>query len=301
MKKITVALIATLLTVTAFAQDKKKPFVPKVYGKVGLGYSVAQGGAVQAPLYSLYHTAFYPINGSYSGFYSGNVIREDFDVKSSSFSAGMRAVVGMGVMVTKHIGVELNADIGIAPSTMESRLFEDGGQTNITIDVSQKANTPILLTPSLLVQSGGKINLYMRGGIVVPVRTVIQQDINYQEDVINPADSSIVTTVYNVGEEYKLTLSPGFAGAAGVKVKAGKFMEVWGEVSVVSMTLYYKESEITQFDVDGFSVLNQIPPNRIKSKYERQGTYTSNSNVYPTAAVPFNNVGINVGVAFNLP
>lgn len=307
MKKLTFVLMAALVvgTTTANAQaqkkkEEKKDYTPGLYIKGGLGYSAPQGGPLQSPAYSLYHNAFYPSSGSYKGVYTSSPFREEFDIKQSSFSAGFRGIIGLGLQFTRHIGAELNADIGILTPAIERKIVEDGGPSGVSLTITQQAKNPVLLTPSIVVQSGGKVNVYVRGGVVLPVRTVITEEGEYVENTFNIADSSIVTETASVGIKYNMRLKPGFAGAAGVRMKLNKYIDIWGEISIVSLTVYYKESEVTEAYYNGINVLSAISPNIRNSKYEFEGTFTPESNVYPTSAVSFNNIGLNVGVAFNI-
>ncbi|MCB0699623.1 MAG: hypothetical protein H6551_09305 [Chitinophagales bacterium] len=284
-------LIITLVTLSAFATADAQ----KIYVRAGLGYAVPQGG-------QLYDMNGFPLNGKSNAVIpaTGGQYSETFEVKKASFAAGVHATIAAGAMVTKHLGVELMADIGAATKKTGTSLSQTDGLSTITYDINQQSKLPVLLIPSAVIQSGGKLNFYARGGVVIPVKATIDLEATIIQDDYNIATTNTVRTTYGIGEKYKTRMSPGFAGAMGVRIAPTKKISVFGEISLLSLNLYYKESEVTTLTQNGMSVLNQLTPAEKTTKYEFEGTLTGTSNTMPTYSVPFSTIGVNVGVAFGL-
>lgn len=292
MKKILLPVVMLLLALSADAQ--------KVYFRGGLSYAVSHGGAVQAPIFSYGLNNVLPINGSYSGVSSATNTSESFELSRVSYTAGLHGVFAVGAMINNHVGVELAANIGLGTKKMNTEIYSENSSIKTWLDVVQQCDIPVMLTPALVLQTGGKINLYARGGIVIPVQSAIIQEIDYAEQRYNPADSTFVHRTVRITEEFKMRLSPGFSGAMGVKIKTGKQVSVWAEAGILSMSLYYKNSEIVQFDQNGQSVLNQLTPTERVTQFEFKGTATANTNIVPTFQTAFSNFNISAGVSIDM-
>jgi len=290
MKKILIAALVALLFVdTSMAQG--------VYFRGGLGYAFPHGGAVQAPVFSYSSNSIFPVNGSYKGTYLATNTTETFDMKKVSYTAGVQGIFALGMMLNKNIGVELAANIGLQTRGMSSSLFSEEAEVRTWLDVNQQSDMPVMFTPSLVLQTNGKIQVYTRAGIVLPMQTAILQEISYAQERFNIADSTYVQRTVTLTEEFRMRFNPGFSGALGAKYKVGKQMSAWVEASLLSMTLYYKSSELTSLSENGTSVLGQLSPQERTTQYEFEGTISGNSNVVPTVQAPFSNFGINAGVS----
>lgn len=308
MKKI--AFLVVLLVFSAMtavdAQRKisnkkeENKLNPVIYFRGGLGYAVPSAGAAQGPVFSFSGNGTFPMNGGFSGTYLPTNNMESFNLDKYSYSAGLHGVFGIGVMLNDYIGAEVSADIGLSTSKMETSLFFEEPQVRTFLDVEQQADLPVMITPSIVLQTGGKTKLYARGGVVLPVASSVIQQINYREERYNPADSSYVNRTVNLTDEIKMRFSPGFSGAMGAKFRLGPQTILWAEAGITSMSLYYKESEITSFTQNGQSVLNQLSPSQRITSYEFDATTNGNSNVMPTIQTPFSNFNISIGVIVGL-
>lgn len=293
MKKILLATVALCLTMASVnAQD--------LFIRGGVGYAVPQSGQLYNPVYTISNRAFYPINGNYTIVEDPSNSSESFSAKNASYSAGVQGVVAMGIMVTKNIGVELSANLGLATRKQTTSIDYKDPLVTQTLDIEQQSKLPILVSPALVIESGGKVNVYARAGITIPAKTKIEQTASFIEQSFDPQTNVTTTRTVNVSEDYFLTLSPGFNGAVGAKFNIGEGIFLFGEVSLLSMNLMYKESEITDFVQDGRSVLSLLQPQDRTTQYKVDGTSSGNNNIAPTTSVPFSNVGINVGISIDL-
>ncbi len=307
MKKLLIPVLS-LFVLTAAAQpnktQKKKTIQPKGYFRAGLGYALSHGGAVQAPVPGYSSRLLLPVNGSNivnstSGSYS-----ETFDLSRGSYTAGVHGALTFGLMVTKHIGVEVAANVGLSTKTLKTSLTANDPQDRVVFNASQQAMRPVMITPSIVLETGGQINLYTRGGLVIPVLSKIEQVADYTQDRYNEQTQTFIRyRSIQWTEEFKMRISPGFSGAVGVKYKAGKRISVWGELGILSMSLYYKTSELTSFeltDLTGRASLEDLTPAQRTTQFEFTGTLTNNSNTVPTSQVPFSNFNFAAGIALDL-
>lgn len=298
MNKILLLLIATLTITTTYAQQKKKEEkeekYPKGYARVGAGYATAYGGAVQGGLFSLNNTDLIPLNGSIN--ISAVRGTRTYDMKRTSFSAGVHGILALGINFNKNIGAEVVANVGLLTNQITSRIESIQTQTNHYIDVTQRTDNPVFITPSLVVQTGGKINIYARGGICLPAVSNISQTLNYTAETYNPADSTFVTESISLSENYKMKFAAGFSGAMGVQINAGKNLKLWAEAGIMSMTLYYNKSVLTAYSENGQSFFNQIPESSKTTTYNFKGTTDGTNNQAPTTQVQFSNFNISVGI-----
>lgn len=294
MKKLLIpVLLSAFILNAADAQQ--------VYFRGGLGYGIAHGGEVQAPVYSYSPTAALPINGSFRSTNLPGNESSSFDLKRVSYSTGLQGILAMGMMFNKHIGVDVAAGLGLATQQMNSTLFVEQPDLRVRMDVTQQTNLPVTISPTVVIQSGGeKINAYARGGITLPVKAAIFQELAYVREQFNPADNEYVTTRINITEEFRMRFNPGVTGSVGVKMKAAKQVTFWAELYLLSMNLFYKKSIITSLDVDGQSVLNQLSSTEKETKYEFKSSNSGNTNIVPTFQAPFSNMGLHAGIMVDL-
>lgn len=293
MKKLLLPILSFFMLYTANAQQ--------VYFRGGLGYGIAHGGEVQAPVYSFDPASALPINGSYNSTNLPGNQSNSFDLKRVSYSTGLQGILAMGMMFNKHIGVDVAAGLGLATQQMNSTLFVEQPDLKVRMDVAQQSNLPVTISPTVVIQSGGdKINAYARGGIALPVKAAILQELAYVSERYIPDNNTYITTRVNLTEEFRMRFNPGVVGAVGLQLKAVKQVTFWAELYLLSMNLFYKKSTVTSFDVDGQSVLNQLSSTDRETQYEFKSSNNGNTNIVPTFQAPFSNIGLHAGVMIDL-
>ncbi|HXS35283.1 MAG TPA: outer membrane beta-barrel protein [Flavipsychrobacter sp.] len=265
--------------------------------RVGLGYAFPQAGQTMDV-----NSNPYAAKINYSNFGSSY----SFSLKKASFSAGLQGIAGVGYMVNQHIGFLVDAAIGIAPkkyTTTVDSLEIQANPANET--VTQQTQTPVFVIPALLLQTGGThYNLYVRAGIVLPAKSKVIAHIDDQllspATFTSPISDSNVNTI-NRTLETKSSFSLGFSGAAGVSYNINDQFKLWGEISFVSLSLYTKETDLTEFSVNGSNMLFNVPRSELSTKYGKSGnTVPTNSiGTVPAYSIPFSNVGINIGVSYH--
>ncbi len=277
MKKLSLLLLTTALSTLCLAQG--------FYFRAGLGYALPMAGQ------TLDGTGT-PYNGSM------NYAVKNYNIKGASFSAGVQTYADFGYMVGKHVGAQIGMNIGLLPRKYtyhaNNVTFGSGVQGNVTIE--QKALLPIFITPAIMIQSGGdKVNLFSRFGPVLP----LSKDVTYDQIQENGPNTGAKTK-----EDYTFTIqnsfSVGFAAGAGVEYKLGKAFSLWAELSMLSLSLYTKHSELTAVTVNGqsypVSSVSGAPP----VNYTRSGVIDSTGTTQPAYSQPFSNFGFNVGIKINM-
>ncbi len=277
MKKTIVTLLAFLsLSAAARAQG--------FYFRAGLGYAVPMAGQ--------------SIDGE-GAVISGSVTRStyltNFSSKNASFAAGLHGGVGLGYLFSKNIGVQLDVDANIAAksySFLQPNVYIDLGAGPILSNytIKQQADLPILLTPKLALQTGGeKLNIYTNIGPAIPIIAHVLEDEIIDYLVGSPTSYTFTSTV-------KMRFSVGISGAAGVQYKINKKVSIWGEVSMLSMSLYKKQADLTGFQVNGQNQSLSSVGGATTIYYVKNGSMDTNRTTRPSYSVPFSNVGFNVGL-----
>jgi hypothetical protein len=282
MNRNLLTAILTFATLSASAQ---------LYFKGGVGYAFPQAGQT-------IDGGGNPIAAEANYTFSASAEHDDFKMKKASFSSGGSFIVGAGYMFTKNLGVELNANLGLMPKKYTTKLSGTFNSPQFeNTEIRQHAKMPVILSPSLVLQTGGdKMNIYMRGGFALPIASKIMVEEQY---VYNDGSG---TQTEKFDSEITSGLSIGFSGAAGLKYKLSKHLSIWGECSLLSLSMYVKKQELKVAEINGMDMLFLIDPEdqviNFKSEYSTDDP--SNSNVRATYSIPFSNVGINAGVTFSL-
>ena len=275
-----------MVTTAVFAQG--------FYFRAGLGYAFAQAGQ------TMYDSPT-PYNGfptGYNGTRTNTANSETYSIKNASFSAGFQGGFGFGYMFTDNIGVQLDGGIGLSNKTytFNDNGFASGGVV-YNMSTSQEARTPLLLMPSLILQTNGSgnINAYTRFGIALPLNTKITQD-----QVISNAPGTGALTVDDFTWQLKSSFSIGFTAAAGIKYKINDRVSIWGEVSLLSMSLNAKEQDLTNWTENGQSISLSQYNNAQTIKYSKSATVDSTFSQLPAYSLPFSNIGISFGITTTL-
>ena len=253
-----------------------------VYLKCGVGYAFPMAnnsGAGDIAEYSSRSNANY----------TNNLYNVAFSGKPVSFSAGPSGSIGLGYMLSKHIGAELDLSGGFNSNKYYTNGVitgisnPRGGADTVTTAESRYSKFPVLLEPCLVMQTGGdKLNVYSRIGIVLPSHLAVT-DYYYNNET--KTGSTAYTNVYT----FDLTL--GYTLAAGIKVRIAGPLYMWGEATALSLQPYIKQIQTTSLFYDGKEASVTTPP----SKLSHSPTGSGNENV--TYTMPFSSAGLQVGVS----
>ncbi len=280
MKKISLLVFCCAFATMTMAQG--------VFFNAGLGYAFPVAGQ------SL-DGAGTPYNGSL------NNTSQTYSIKSASFSSGMQAKVGFGYMANKNVGILLDASIGLLTKKYKANIdgvtFGSGSSTYPgSITLEQQAILPMIIMPSLVMQSEGKKwGVYSRFGLALPLNTHILLD---QIQTNAPGTGAISVDDFTM--TIKSSFSLGFTGAAGVKYKISDRLSLWGELSGLSLSVYIKKSELTGITHNGKSYPTSAVSGNKVVNYSKSVTVDSTGANLPAYSIPFSNMGINFGISLSL-
>jgi len=282
MKKTFVILLAFLwVSAAGHAQG--------FFFRAGLGYALPMAGQ--------------SIDGSgtpISGSRTTSTYQQPFKVDNASFAAGMQGAIGFGYMFSPNAGVQLDVHVGLQAKKYtfkDNNVLIDFGQGAIPRNITtiQQADMPVMIAPQLVLKTNGpKINVYSRFGMVVPLMTDVLQD-SYVENA--PGTGS--KTTYLFSSRLKSRFSLGFTAAAGAQYRVNSRLNIFAEVSILSLSTYLKQSNLEGFAINGqpLSVSN-VSPQTIT--YTKNGVLDTNGTTQASYSLPFSNVGFNVGVSVSL-
>jgi opacity protein-like surface antigen len=276
MKKVVSSLAIVLAGITASAQG--------FYLRLGMGYDLPQAGQ------TMDGTAT-PYNGSRNA----TTYVTTYNIKVASFASGMWGSLAGGYMFNDNVGAELAANIGM---NMKKYTFTDENSpyaAGAVENLEQQANTPILLMPSLVLQTNSEsaLNIYGRLGIAIPLNTKITED---EVFVFSYAGQPVVD---DYTSQISNSFSLGYNAALGVKYKVSDKVSVWGEVSMLSMSLFIKQMKLTSVSENGYSIPLDSVSGPHTVKFSRTATVDTSATTQAAYSQPFSNIGFHFGVIFN--
>lgn len=262
--------------------------------RLGLGYAFATASQTLGP-------DGMPYSGNVTNSTTGG--NSSYSAKGVSFSSGLKLSGGLQYMFTKNIGVAADINVGLASKKYvlqenngTSIAGKYNGSGNIGSNPSDNTYTryaklPIILLPSLVIQSGGdRLNIYARAGLALPLSTQI---ISEEHDVYQ----NVAGDDEQLNKTIKTQFSLGFAGALGASYRANENFSLWIEANLMSLSLYPKEADITAHDFNGAtSTAPPVPSSKIT--YITSGTPSNGEQL--SFSVPFSNIGFMVGGSINL-
>lgn len=249
-----------------------------------------------------------------------------------SYGHGMNFTLGLGYTINKFFNFELGISYlkSVTISANQTRQLTEpagsGGAVQylpayLYAHITSNA-FGISISPAFTVQAPikhSKFMPYVRVGISMPVYGGLTDHVTITQ---NTGLAFLQNSPYYLGATTNITLktqgalSLGFNGAVGVKYNILPFISVFVEANGQYLTTRSKSSQITQWDADGVSKIGSAATDR--SVYRTQFNFvnqlngTSNNAQYnpnystskpkddigPTGA--FSNLGLNVGLTFNL-
>lgn len=292
MKKFTKYCMVLLFAAnTANAQTiDTKATESHFYLRLGLGYAFPHAGNTSG-------------GGVSSGSQTNNGNLSKQSVEKTSFGAGGFATLAGGYMLTEHLGFELGITANLLPPTVEyTESQTNSGNTNSDLKLSTKAKLPIYLIPAIVIQTGGDLNVYARVGLTVNVAGKLVTDADIKTTI-----GGSQTSTTQITSETTFRTGIGFQGAVGVSYPVMPKLRLFAEMNGIAVNQYLKEEEITKYIDDGMNLTSQLPTNVKKTVYESSISTVANSNPSPDEptkdlmyALPFSNVGIQVGARLSL-
>jgi len=287
MKKI---IITALIVSTGFSG-----FAQGFYLRLGVGYAVPEAGQTMDGTGT-------PYNGSLAYPTSSANYPQNYNIKNASFSAGFQGMLGLGYMFTDHVGIQLDANAGLSTKKYTFDIQNANLGTSVYGDYSviQQAKSPFIVSPSLVLQTGGAPwNIYARMGLAVPVSTKITED-----QVATTGAGTAGYDIQDISYQIKNSFSLGFVAAAGVQYKLNDRVSIFGEVSLLSMSVFIKQSTLTAASQVSASGSQSYAPSSlgvpVVVNYSKKASADSAGDQQAAYSQPFSNIGFNFGLVFRL-
>ena len=259
------------------------------YFRAGAGYALPVGGQTNDGSSNLF-------SGTLTRSTQGSTQYDEYKVKKASFNSGAQIALGVGYMLSEHIGIDAAFNIGILP---QKNTFEIDniivGTIPRNVQLVQQASLPVMFTPSIVMQTAGKkINIYSRVGVVLPVNTTIVWDRIF---TTLPGYGAITTD--DETWEIKNKFSVGMAAAIGAKKRLNSRLKVSAEISFVSLSIMTKQAKLTKFTSNGRQY--SIPDSNSVINFSTSFKSVSNDFYNQTSySQPFSNMAINIGLTCSL-
>ena len=252
------------------------------YVKGGLGYAMPFANANENGLYTngTGYSRFNYVPGS-SNY---NTITQTFAGKPSSYSSGLSGTIGGGYMLGAHFGLELDALFGIVSRKYKEKdSWNDSDGSTAVYNITTYSQRRLLLTPCIVIQTGGVVNIYSRLGLVLPILSQLREE-DYSAHFSDVGTQTIA---------YKMMFTLGYTGALGLKYQLTHKLQLWGEVSVLSFEPYVRESKFISGSQNGV-------PTEISGTMKYKFTNNDLGPDPATTTFPYSNAGVQAGVAFRL-
>lgn len=247
-KSITASTIAILLLAVTYTQAQTQPARKRFYIKAAGGYffSVSPGQFPKVGDYDPRET--YQTYNTSTG--ETNVTSDR--VLTGSYGAGVRAGLTGGFDINQYVAVELTANYYHSKTNlMTHQVTTAEGSTTVLGSVESHGHVNAFdLAPSLVLNpaSKGKLNPYVRIGVVVPVwgRLYIETA-GYKAGSVTGAPTYISQVTVQRKEAVKPNITVGFQGAFGATYKLTRRFDLFLEAEYRNVPVQSKSKEVTSY------------------------------------------------------
>jgi hypothetical protein len=263
-----------------------------------------------------------PTSGSYrTTSYTSSVVNNDYTFKTvkDGLGMGLRAGVGVGIVLNDFINLGLDVENYFGPSIKSNNLYYYDNQagleqiTNTGVDYQAKI---AMVGPNITFKALSQPNffIYNRLSIKVGVMTKVTEKTNSEynerfiEDVnINPNPTDHITT-FKQDFEYEGGVPFGFSAALGFQLKLSEKIRFFTEVEFTQLTYNPKKKVMTLWENnDGAEVdLSLLDKNMVETEYMKEYTIkdgqtdTNAPNPQPTLRMPYSSIGLGIGLIYRL-
>lgn len=255
-----------------------------------------------------------------------------------SLGEGINMALGIGYMFNDNIGLELSGDYLLgASNTVEdkstSKYYKSVSTTsNTTVTQSSgtgtttnsMTRTSLSITPAVrfVAPISGKISMYSRIGVVVPVSDKMvyeyrESDSQYYSQKVNNKTNSSNNSNSNTSKtmEFEPYFRVGYTAAIGVNYSLGKHLSLFGEINGVSDSFEAKKSTITKWNqysnsssgspssknlLENLDIINKETEYLKEYVVDNKSTSTADKNKPGkdvSFSLPASSIGLAVGVA----
>ena len=251
IKKGILSMMAVVIAASAQAQ---------FYGKIGVGVHAPAGSQVLGIT---------------------STLTED-EVVKGSFGKGISPVIGVGYMLTNHVGIEL------AASYLFGATYKASSTSQNASSLYEERAKSLYILPAIVLKAGEpnhKIRPSGRAGLILAPMT--NHTVMYS---ITSGNNKDETTI-----KYKSKPALGFTGSLGLEFRLNKMAHIWVEAVGSSLTTWLKSAEVTEYKENG---ADQLPSYTNKTWKFEDKLPSSNNVDQLSKSTPLSSIGLAIGVAF---
>lgn len=264
----------------------------------------------------------FPTSASYrSTNYTTSFVNNDytFNTVKDGLGMGLRAGIGVGMVLNDFINVGLDAENYFGPTIKSSNLYYYDNNAGLVIinntSVDYQANI-VMVSPNITFKALSQPGffIYNRLDIKVGVMTNVTEKTNNEynerfiEDInVNPNPTDHITKTKQ-DFEYQGGLPFGFSAALGFQVKLTDKIRFFTEVEYTYLTYNPKKRVMTKWinNVGTEVDLNAQDKNQVETEYMKSFTIkdgktnVNEPNPQPTLHMPFSSIGLGIGLIYRL-
>jgi len=263
-----------------------------------------------------------PTSGSYrTSSYTSSVVNNNytFNTVKDGLGMGLRAGIGVGIVLNDFINVGLDAENYFGPAINSSNLYYYDNQAglvtinNASVDYQAKI---VMIGPNITFKALSQPNffIYNRLTIKVGLTTKVTEKTNNEynerfiEDVnLNPNPTDHITN-FKQDFEYQGGIPFGFSAALGFQIKLTDKIRFFTEVEFTQLTYNPKKKVMTLWvNNDGTTVdLSTLDKIQVETEYKKNYTIldgqTDNNapQPQPTLRMPFSSIGLGIGLIYRM-
>jgi opacity protein-like surface antigen len=271
--------LAVIAGIFALSQNVNAQTEKGFYVGVNAGYAANVGGTTNlSETFELFNSTE-QADGS-----------ETFEYTKVGLGKGMNFGITAGYMFNKNIGAELGINYLMGGKSEFTETYLDG--TNVTKDIKGKM---LQFKPTLVLTAGySKINPYAKFGLTFGQASAEATYASIQG-----------TNTFNAVREIEGGMSLGFHSGIGLNYAITSKLTLFGEILYTGVTFRPETATITSATANGIDVLGLIDTEFTHTEFVTDfNTNEPQNQDLPTKEravdIPFNNLGLNVGVKFAL-
>ena len=281
-------LAIVFFTSIAHGQDsgrvKEKGKSHKFFLRAGLGYGGVLAGKTQILENSI---RVFNVSGENVSTVPGR-FAENPDIKKASFGTGGYLAVAGSFMANRHIGIELGMQALLKPENYEFH-YDYINDRNVRVLSYHKTQVtkPVYIIPALVLSTGGRLNLFTRLGLVLPVGEKIsytQRSVSMEQNIIKQETIRDYTLTQKKGT--------GFHAAFGASYPITSHCSLYAEFSGI-----YRNADAEELRLTAINGNPGIGNDRtIFGSYSVQYNHKAPIQYDVTSSIPFSSIGGSIGV-----
>ncbi|MBS1586550.1 MAG: hypothetical protein JSS82_13505 [Bacteroidetes bacterium] len=211
----------------------------------------------------------------------------------ASYMSGIQLRLAAGHMFNDYVGFELGAQTNVASGSYKLDIARNlTAPYGSAVQATTSTKLPTLITPAVVIQNTyDRVDAFAKFGLAIPILGNITTT---AKTTGKPGDEA---STYNSTAITKPQFFIGLYGGVGGTIHISESVKLFGELDVTALSLYAKETTITQYTVNGEDRLNTIPESQRTITYN---TRDAQGNAIPKYVLPYSTFGFVGGISLRL-